>query len=70
MAVGKSEDYEQAVKEAAENSFSKTAKVVKLNVGEEQTGTIEATVNLFQEGRARQRVSVSQEDGYWVAKTV
>jgi len=70
MSVAKSEDYEEAVNKAVEKSFSKKAKVARLNVGEEQTGIIEATVRIFQGGQTIQRVNVSQDGSYWVAKIV
>jgi len=70
MPVGKSEDYEEAINEAVESSFSKTAKVSQLNVGKEQTGVIEATVNVFERGNTTQRVQVSRDGSYWVAKTI
>lgn len=70
MPVGKSEDYEEAVNEAVDKSFSGTANVIKLNVGEEQIGVIEATVNVFERGRTIQRVKMSRDGSYWVAETV
>ena len=70
MSVAKSQDYEEAVHQAVENSFSKTAKVERLNVGGEQTGVIEVTVNIFQGAKTIQRVTVSRDGSHWVAKTV
>jgi hypothetical protein len=70
MAIGKSEDYEEAVNEAVEKSFSGTAKVIQLNVGGEQTGVIKATVNVFEGDKTIQQVNVSQQGDFWVAKTI
>jgi len=70
MSVAKSEDYEEAINKAVEKSFSKTAKVARLNAGKEQTGVIETTVNIFQEGKTVQRVTMSRDGSYWVAKTI